>query len=121
MGGGKDHGVGIAAIPVQAGEQGLLAKVLPARAAIPACAAGPMEPGGTGDLPDPEIRHAMAQGVHAADHLMPRHRARPLRFQVPFGDVQVGAADAAGDHLQADFAHAGFRKGFLDADQRMRF
>jgi len=114
-----DHGVlGVAAVGVPAGEAGIGAEVLGSPAAPPAPAAGAAQPGDTGPLPEGEAAGTLPPGVDHADDLVAGNDPGPAGGQIPFGQVQVGAAHAAGHHLEADLARPRSGDGPLDGPQR---
>ena len=91
------HGVpGEAAVGVVTGEPGGGAEVLPPGEAVVAAAAGLPQPGDPHQVAPLEPAHGRARGDDQAHHLVPRHHGAPVRRQLAVHDVQVGAADAAG-------------------------
>ena len=102
--------MGIAAVDRVAGEDGAVAEVLHVVAAEPAIAV---------DAADPRNAYARAGGEgcgcafhHFADDLMAGNDARVQGRKVALDDVEIGAADAAGDDLEQNFA--GLRIGMGD-------
>ena len=55
---------------------------------------------------------------HDADDLVAEHDAAAGKRELAVEQVQVGAADAAGAHLQQQLARAGLRHVALDGPQR---
>ena len=98
---------GITAVAVIAGEDGVVAEVLVARRAVAAMPAGAAQPRDADPLARPQARSARAEGGHAPDHLVARNdRGSRAGGRSPSSKVQVGAAHAAGRHLDEDFAGA---------------
>ena len=100
---GAGEGVlGVAAVDGVAGEDGVVAEVLHAVAAEPAVAVDAADPG------DADARAERKLGGGAvddfADDLMAGDDARVERRKVALDDVEVGAADAAGEDAEEDVA-----------------
>ena len=112
-----DDIVGIAAVDVTAGEMRRVAEILQARKAVAAVAAGPAEPGHADARADGKIAHPIAQGRHAADDLVARDDRITRLRQFAVGDVQVGAADAAGKDANQNLAGSGRRLRPVDEPQ----
>jgi len=68
---GGTSGIGVPAIQMTGGEAGLIAQVLPARAAERAVTAGPAKPGYAHSLAGVKSRHSSSQRLDEADDLMP--------------------------------------------------
>jgi hypothetical protein len=99
---------GEAAVAVVAGEARAVAQVLAARAAIATLSAGPAQPG----HPHPLARGEALTGLdEAADDLVPRHERQLRPRELAVDDMQVGAADAAGGHLEKDLPGTGLGSG----------
>ena len=89
----------VAAIDAAAREAGALAQVLLAKLAVTAGPAGLGEPGDADPVTGAKGRDRAAGVDHAPDDFVPgRHRVDGLR-QLAVDEMQVGAADAAGAHL----------------------
>ena len=89
--------LGVAAVAVVAGEACAVAEVLPARAAVAAVAVGPAQPG---TPRRGRRREALAAAHHAPDDLVAEHQRQLGSVELAVDDVQVGAAHAAGGHLE---------------------
>jgi hypothetical protein len=61
----------------------------------------------------------MPRGHHAAYHLVTGHDAGAPARQVAVDDVQVGAADPAGQHLEEHLMLAGLRHGQFHRGKRL--
>src|SRR5579863_2796084 len=113
---GADGGVlGVAAIDGVAGEDGMIAEVLHLVGAIPAVAVDAADPGDAGACAEGEFRRSAFDDF--ADDLVTGDDARADGGKIAFNDVEIGTADAAGDHLEKDLAGTGARSGnVLNAD-----
>ena len=106
---GWDRGeFGVAAVGVPAGVARLRAEILLAAHTELALPAGMAQPGDADTIADLEI----AAGVRAhrddlANDFVSGHDGGPVHRQVAFGDVQVGAAHAAGVHGDKELAVPG--------------
>ena len=94
--------LGVAAVDRVAGEDGMVAEVLHVVTAKPAVAVDAADPG------DADA-HADGRGCGCAfndfaDNLMAGDDARMEGRKVALDDVEIGAADAAGDDFEEDFA-----------------
>ena len=127
---GRRHRVlGEAAVDVPAGEQRVLAQVLLAAVAEAAGLVGLVQPRHADAVADGERRRARlaarrdelgagSEGDDLADDLMAGHDGRAVRRQLALQDVQVGAADAAGQHPQQDLARTRLGHRELDEPER---
>ena len=102
-GGGSHHRFRIAAVGMKAREPRPLAEVFQAFAAVYALPAGRIEPRNAHAVTLAKFVHARAQSVHRADDLMAGDYRKLGKRQIPFHDVQVRMANAAGAHAHADF------------------
>jgi hypothetical protein len=94
--------VGIAAITIPAGEGWRDAQVLRAAATESAAAVGAPEPSDADPITKRKPACPIAQGIDDSNYLVARGDAWMLGEQVPLGQVQIGAADAAAVDLDAD-------------------
>jgi hypothetical protein len=101
VGAGNDT-LGIAAVDRPPGELGQLAEVLAAAQAVAAAAACAGQP---------RQAHPLAGAGDPSHHLVPDDHRRSPHLEVAAGDLQVGAADAAGTDLDQQLALAGLRVG----------
>src|SRR5262249_9582394 len=104
---------GVAAVAVKAGEARAITEVLASLAAVIAFAAAPAEPGNADTLTYRKPLRAFAARDHGADDLVSGDDRQAPAFQLAVGDVQVGAAHAAGPHLEQDLARTGNGYGDL--------
>ena len=116
------HEFGVAAIVVVTGKPRVRAEVLAAAPAPGALAAGLAQPGDA----DPraggsEARASGATAYDRADDLVTGDDSRMARRQVALGDVEVGAADAAGLDTDENLARAGLGHRKLNRKQRIGF
>ena len=96
----RDHGRRVAAVDVVARERRCVAEILATLATEPAGAVRAAEPRDADARTDRDV--ALARRLdHRADDLMARHDLRVPRREFAFDDVQIGAAHAAGMHLDA--------------------
>ncbi len=113
--GRRHRELGEAAVDVPAGEERVLAEVLLPARAEPAGLVGPVQPRHADAVARGERRRARLaarrDGLGAgperhdlADDLVAGDDGRAVRRQLALEDVQVGAADAAGQHPQQDLA-----------------
>jgi len=103
----RNGGRGKAAVARITGEFGAVAEVFLLRDAIGAGAAGMAQPGDADPLANPHALDAAADGIDPADDLMTWNDRHFRIGQFAVDDMQVGAADAAGEHLDADLPGAG--------------
>ena len=127
---GRRHRVlGEAAVDVPAREQRVLAEVLLPAAAETAGLVGLVQPRHADAVAGGERRRARlaarrdelgagSEGDDLADDLMAGHHGRAVRRQLALQDVQVGAADAAGQHPQQDLARTRLGHRELDEPER---
>ncbi len=127
---GRRHRVlGEAAVDVPAGEQRVLAEVLLAARAEPAGPVGLVQPRHADAVAGGERRRARLaarsdelragpERHHLADDLVSGDDGRAVRRQLALQDVQVGAADAAGQHPQEDLARTRLGHRQLDEPER---
>jgi hypothetical protein len=117
VGEGFGHGrpLGVAAIPVPAGELGLQAEILRTPLAEAARPAGLPQPGDPHSLPGREAPRPLSPALDPAHHLVPGHEARAAHRELALHHVQVGPADAAGLDPDAHLARA--RLGRLPLDR----
>ena len=76
-----------------------------------------MQPGHADAVAHGKAADAFAEFVHHADDFVPQNQGAFVQRQVALGNVNVGAADAAGHHLDADFACPGMGFGHFDHAQ----
>jgi hypothetical protein len=79
-----------------------------------ALAAGREEPGDPDAIAYPETRHSFPNLIHDPDDLVTRDKGELGERQVPFDDVQVGAADSACLDAQPNFAGARDRRAQIE-------
>ena len=127
--GRRDRVLGEAAVHVPAGEERVLAEVLLPAPAEAAGLVGLVQPRHADAVADGERRRARGAArrdeVRArperhdlADDLMTGDDGRAVRRQLALEDVQVGAADAAGQHPQEDLARTRLGHRELDEPER---
>ncbi len=114
--------LGIAAIVIVTREPGVQAEIFAAAPAIRALAAGLAKPCDT----DTRARAGKTRAFGAAsddrsDDLVAGNDSRMARRQVALGDVEVGAANAAGLDTDENLARARFGVRKLDRAQRIGF
>ncbi len=108
---GADGGeLGVAAVDRVAGEDGVVAEVLHAVTAEPAIAVNAADPGDAGARADGQVCGCAFNDF--ADDLMAGDDARVEGRKIALDDVEIGAADAAGDDFEENFA--GLRLGARD-------
>src|SRR5271166_2138261 len=106
------------AVPGVAREERTIAEIFHAFAAKSADAAGMSEPGYPDAVADVVGRHIGANEIDAADDLMPgNNRIFDIR-EFPVDHMEVGPADPARTHCDADFALARPRIGPLHVLKR---
>jgi hypothetical protein len=66
-----------------------------------------------------ELLEAFAEALDAADDLMAGDDGGVLRFEIAGGDVEIGAADAAGFDFEKYLIRSGFRDGDVFYGKRM--
>ncbi len=109
---GAGQGVfGIAAIDGVAGKDGVVAEVFFAAAAEGASAVGAADPGDADARADWKVGGCALDDF--ADDLVAGDEAWVERGQVAFDDVEVGAADSAGEDAEEDVAGGERRTGHL--------
>ncbi len=118
--GAGDGVFGIAAIDGVAGVGGVVAEVLAVFAAEGAGAVGSAEPRDAGAVADLNRTDVGAEFFDAPDDLVARCDGVAQRRQFSQGDVEVGAADAAGFDFEEDLAGAGLGDGQVFDAQRVR-
>ncbi|BBY37073.1 hypothetical protein MMAN_12070 [Mycobacterium mantenii] len=73
------------------------------------------QPGDAYPVTDPKLAAGLRPHFDdLADHLMPRSDVVAVNWQIAFGDVQVGAADAARSHGYQQFGRS--RARYLGGD-----
>ena len=113
-----DRVLRVAAVERVAGEARVVAEVLAPRPAVAARAAGPAQPRHADPLARREARRRPGRRRDRADDLVAQHQRQLRLGQLAVDDVQVGAADAAGAHLERDLPGPGLRLGELGFLQR---
>ena len=117
---GEDE-VLVAAVEMAAGEARVVAEILLAGMAEAAAAAGAAEPGNADPLADGEAMGAVAHPRHLADDLVPRDHRMAAHRQLAVDEVEVGAADAAGEHPQEQLGRPGLgNRPFLEPETLSR-
>jgi hypothetical protein len=111
---------GIAAVDGVAREGGVVAEILAALAAEEAGSVGATEPGDAGPRAWFPAGTSLPKLLDAPDDLVARGDGSVQRRQFSGGDVQVGAADAAGFDAEQDFAGAWLGNGQVLHRQRAR-
>ena len=112
-----DQVLGVAAVEVPAREQRIDAQVLAAGAAEGADPARAGQPGHPDAIADAEPGGAVTRDVDGPHRLVARHHLGVLRRQVPLGQVEVGAADAAHADLHPHLPRSGRGHRPLDEPQ----
>ena len=107
-----------AAVAGVAGEQRVIAQIFAVPDAIGADAAGVAEPGNADALAHLQPLDPGADRIDPADDLVARDDRHLRVGQFAIDDMQIGAADAAGGHLHANFARSGLRVGKLRPFER---
>jgi len=94
----RRHGciLGKSSVHAPAGEQRSFTEVLPSCTAVPAYAAGSLQPRHADAITSRETACTCAAHHYIADNLVPRYHRSPARSKLPFHDMQVGPADPAG-------------------------
>src|SRR5688500_13827582 len=92
----------VAAITAPAGEGGRTAQILGPVATESAAAISAAEPSDTDPVTRCKPACAITEGIDDSNYFVTRGDAGMLGQQVPFGEVQIGAADAAAGDLDAD-------------------
>jgi len=103
------HVFGIAAGPRVTGELRRVAEVFLGVLAVAAGAAGVPQPGNADPLARLEAGHALAQGIDPPDDLVAGNDRQWRLRQFAVDHVQIGAADATGQHPHADLARPRLR------------
>ena len=106
-----DRALGEAAIDVVAREARSLAEVLAVRAAVAAFPVGPPQPRDPDAGAEREAFRPLPRLDHLADDLVAEDERELRLVEVAVGDVEVGAADAAGDYAHGDLPPAGLGIG----------
>jgi hypothetical protein len=109
--GAGDRVFSIAAVHGVPGVGGVVAEIFVVLAAEGAGAISSAEPGDAGAMADGDRAHAGAEFLHAADNLVSGCDSVAQRWKLTGGDVEIGAADAAGLDLEQDLARSGFGDG----------
>jgi hypothetical protein len=109
--------LGESAVAVIAGERRLVTEVLAVHAAECAVAACLAEPRDADPLADRETLRLRSARDHLTHDFVARHDAIPVRRQFAVDDVQVGAADAAGQHFHQDVMAMRPRHRLADREQ----
>ena len=107
----------IAAVDGVAGVGGVVAEILAVLAAERAGAVDAAEPGDAGAMTDADGVDAGAEFFDAADDLVAGRDSVAQRRQLAGGDVEVGAADAAGFDFEEDLAGSGLGDGQIFEDR----
>ncbi len=114
-----DHGVlRVTAVGIPPGELGLDAQVLVAPQAEAAPATRVAQPGDADSITGREARRRRPAPLDQPDDLVTGDDARPARREVPFRQVEVRPAHAAGPHPYEDLGRAGDRHRVLDECER---
>ena len=108
---------GIAAVARVAGEKRVVAQVFALRRAIGTATAGVAEPWHADALPGFQAGDAGAERIDDPDDLVARRDRKPRLRQFAVDDVEVCAADSAGEDAQANFAGSGRGQGTCDLPQ----
>ena len=111
--------LGVAAVAGVAGEDRPRAEVLASRGAVAALAAGPAEPRDPDPVAGSEALRPGPRPDHLGDHLMAEDQRQLRLGQFGVDDVEVGAADAAGDHPREQLAAPRLRIGDLGLHERL--
>src|SRR5215211_281957 len=109
----------VAAVAVIARELGARAEILAAGEAVLALAARPAQPGHADPVAYREALRPVPRRQHAADDLMTGHERQLRSVELAVDDVQVGAADTAGVHVEQNGAGAGLGVGQVGRAQRL--
>ena len=96
----------------------MVAQILPVHHAIRTDAAGVAEPRNADTLPHVQVLNAGADRIDPANDLMARNNRNVRVGQFAVDDMQVGAADAACGHLDANLARPWFAIGEIRPFQR---
>ena len=116
--GARDSILGVAAVHGVSGECGCVAEVFLVMTAIPASAVGAADPRDA-DARCPAATPASAPADHVANDLVAGNQRRATHGQLAFGDVQIGAAYAAGADLQQNLTRRRVEAGNFFQAQRM--
>ena len=115
---GDNRVLGVAAVGMVAGELRLFAEVFVAGRAERTVSAGRAQPSAADPLSDSRGEAAFAQGVDAAHDLVAGNHRHVLPRQVALDDVQIGSANRAAAHLDADFTRARIGRRQVHKPQR---
>ena len=118
--GASDGVFGIAAVDGVAGVGGMVAEIFAVLAAEGAGAIDATEPGDSGAVADADRVDARAELFDARDNLVAGCDDFAQGLEFARGDVEIGAADAAGFNLEQHLAGAGLGDGQVFEGQRMR-
>ena len=109
----------ITAIYRVAGEDGSIAKVLHASAAVPTCSVGAANPRNSNARSGRKVCGGAFHDV--ADNLMSGNQVLAARRKFAFHNMQVGTANTAGADFQQDMARLQRRaRNFIDAKRTLR-
>ena len=113
-----DHGVvGVASVQVPPREARCEAEVLASRRTESAHAARVRQPGHADAIADGPSRRAVAETLDRPDDLVPRGHLWAMDREVALGHVEVGAADTAGSHADANLTRCRLRDLLLAPHQ----
>jgi hypothetical protein len=113
----SDRMRGEASVARIAGEQRRVAEIFPPGAAIRASTVGMAEPGNADAHAERKSGDARTHGVNSADDLVAGDDRQFRVRQFSVDHMKIGAADAAGRDLDADFAGARLRIGQILKDE----
>ena len=109
----------IAAIAIPAGEGWRDAQILGTAATESAAAIGAAEPSDADPITQPKPAGSFTQGIDDSNYLVARGDVVMFGWQVPLGQVQIGAADAAAVDLDANLLGNGVGHSAFHAPQRV--
>ena len=104
---------------VPAGERGVRTQVLVAAPAELTASARVCQPGDPDPVARGEARAVRTEGLDDADHLVAGDDVGAVHGEVPFRDVEIGAAHAARRHPDENLAGTGNREVALDHPKRV--
>jgi len=116
---GHYRGLRVPTVHIPAREPSLLAEILLPFPAVGAFSASPVNPGHAHAVALTEGANSGAHRIHHADYLMSGNQRRFPQRQIAFHRVQVGTADAASAHANANLASARNRHGKLAQLERV--